>query len=76
GAHMYYLKKGTVDAHPDYIINLIHYEDAASLCKAILEKSYQGRVFMGCDDCPLSREKIMEHVRRSGKFKERFQGFT
>ncbi|XP_059072984.1 uncharacterized protein LOC131067013 isoform X1 [Cryptomeria japonica] len=76
GAHMYYLKKGSVDAHPEHIINLIHYEDAASLCKIILEKRYQGRVFMGCDNCPLSREKMMEYVTKSGKFKENFQGFT
>ncbi|XP_057857917.2 uncharacterized protein LOC131067013 isoform X3 [Cryptomeria japonica] len=51
-------------------------EDAASLCKIILEKRYQGRVFMGCDNCPLSREKMMEYVTKSGKFKENFQGFT
>lgn len=55
GPHMYYLKKGTVDVCPEHIINLIHYEDAASLCKVILAKRYRGHVFMGCDGCPLSR---------------------
>lgn len=76
GAHMYYLKKGTIDVCPEHIINLIHYEDAASLCKVILEKRYQGRVFMGCDGCPLSRQELMEEVNKSGKFKEKFKGFT
>lgn len=26
GAHFYWLHKGTVDARPDHILNLIHYE--------------------------------------------------
>jgi hypothetical protein len=26
GAHVYWLQKGTVDARPDHILNLIHYE--------------------------------------------------
>lgn len=76
GAHMYYLKKGTVDVCPGHIINLIHYEDAASLCKVILEKRYRGHVFMGCDRCPLSRQEMMEEVNKSGKFEEKFKGFT
>lgn len=76
GPHMYYLKKGTVDVCPEHIINLIHYEDAASLCKVILAKRYRGHVFMGCDGCPLSRQEMMEEVHKSGKFKEKFKGFT
>lgn len=26
GAHSYWLEKGTVEARPDHILNLIHYE--------------------------------------------------
>lgn len=55
GAHMHWLKKGTVDAHPDHILNLIHYKDAASLSVAILKKQLRGRTFLGCDNHPLSR---------------------
>ncbi|XP_073100241.1 uncharacterized protein [Elaeis guineensis] len=76
GAHVYCLEKGTVDARPDHILNLIHYEDAASLSIAIMKKKLQGRIFLGCDNHPLSRQEIMDCVNRSGKFNKKFQGFT
>lgn len=75
GAHMHWLKKGTVDAHPDHILNLIHYKDAASLSVAILKKQLRGRTFLGCDNHPLSRQEVMELVTRSGKFSKKFEGF-
>ncbi|KAL8524919.1 hypothetical protein ACS0TY_014513 [Phlomoides rotata] len=55
GAHSYWLEKGTSDIRPDHILNLIHYEDAASLSIAILKKKLHGRIFLGCDNHPLSR---------------------
>ncbi|XWS53673.1 hypothetical protein CRYUN_Cryun10bG0020800 [Craigia yunnanensis] len=58
GAHFYWLQKGTVDARPDHILNLIHYEDAASLSVTILKKKLRGRIFLGCDDHPLSSYSI------------------
>ncbi|THU68648.1 hypothetical protein C4D60_Mb08t06080 [Musa balbisiana] len=64
GAHVYWLDKGTVDALPDHVLNLIHYEDAASLSIAIMKKKLRGRVFLGCDNHPLSRQEIMDHVNR------------
>ncbi|XXG80693.1 hypothetical protein AAC387_Pa09g1501 [Persea americana] len=76
GAHVYWLKKGIVDARPDHILNLIHYEDAASLVVAILKKKFRGRIFLGCDNQPLSRQDLMELVNRSGKFSKKFEGFT
>ncbi|CAL9037591.1 unnamed protein product [Musa banksii] len=76
GAHVYWLDKGTVDALPDHVLNLIHYEDAASLSIAIMKKKLRGRVFLGCDNHPLSRQEIMDHVNRSGKFSKKFLGFT
>ncbi|XP_020584802.1 uncharacterized protein LOC110027634 isoform X2 [Phalaenopsis equestris] len=76
GAHFYYLKKGTVDIHPDGILNLIHYEDAASLAIAIMKKKLRSRIFLGCDNDPMSRGELMDCVNQSGKFSERFQGFT
>ncbi|XP_020254814.1 uncharacterized protein LOC109831791 [Asparagus officinalis] len=76
GAHTYWLEKGTVPYRPDHILNLIHYEDAASLAIAIMKKNLRGRTFLGCDDHPLSRQEIMECVKRSGKFSKEFQAFT
>ncbi|OMO53713.1 hypothetical protein CCACVL1_28405 [Corchorus capsularis] len=76
GAHFYWLNKGTVDARPDHILNLIHYEDAASLSVTILKKKLRGRIFLGCDNHPLSRQEIMDLVDKSGKFNKKFEGFT
>ncbi|XP_038720322.1 uncharacterized protein LOC120012854 [Tripterygium wilfordii] len=76
GAHVYWLKKGTVEARPDHILNLLHYEDAASLSVAILKKKLRGRIFLGCDNHPLSRQEVMDLVAKSGKFSKTFEGFT
>uniref|UniRef100_A0A0E0C1Y3 NAD-dependent epimerase/dehydratase domain-containing protein n=1 Tax=Oryza meridionalis TaxID=40149 RepID=A0A0E0C1Y3_9ORYZ len=51
-------------------------EDAASLAIAIMKKGHRGRIFLGCDNKPLSRQEIMDSVNRSGKFDTKFQGFT
>ncbi|XAR57129.1 hypothetical protein NMG60_11025161 [Bertholletia excelsa] len=76
GAHVYWLSKGTVDTRPDHILNLIHYEDAASLSIAILKKKLRGRCFLGCDNHPLSRQEVMDLVNNSGKFSKKFEAFT
>jgi len=36
GAHTFFLKQGKVDRWGGYLVNLIHYEDAASMCHAVL----------------------------------------
>ncbi|XP_011627424.1 uncharacterized protein LOC18445260 isoform X1 [Amborella trichopoda] len=76
GAHIYWLKKGTVETRPDYVLNLIHYEDAASLSVAILKKKLRGRIFLGCDSHPLSSQELMDYVNKSGKFSKKFLGFV
>ncbi|KAF7005859.1 hypothetical protein CFC21_020959 [Triticum aestivum] len=76
GAHYFWLRKGTLDSRPDHIINQIHYEDAASLAIAIMKKRPRGRIFLGCDNKPLSRQEIMDAVNKSGKFDTEFHGFT
>ncbi|CAL1413320.1 unnamed protein product [Linum trigynum] len=76
GAHTYWLEKGTVDVRPDHILNLIHYEDAASLCITILKKKLRSQIFLGCDNHPLSRQEVMDLVAKSGKFSKKFEGFT
>ncbi|KAK7359578.1 hypothetical protein VNO77_01539 [Canavalia gladiata] len=76
GAHNYYLEKGIVDGRPDHILNLIHYEDAASLSVAIMKKKFRGQIYLGCDDHPLSRQEMMDLVNKSGKFSKKFDKFT
>ncbi|RDY06581.1 hypothetical protein CR513_09406, partial [Mucuna pruriens] len=76
GAHAYWLEKGIVESRPDHILNLIHYEDAASLSVAILKKQFRGRIFLGCDNHPLSRQEVMDLVIKSGKFSKKFEKFT
>eukprot|EP00897_Mesotaenium_endlicherianum_P008949 jgi/Mesen1/8082/ME000434S07325 len=76
GAHTFWLRMGKVESRPDYMLNLIHYEDAASLCVAILRARKRGQVFMGCDNHPVSREGVMDATVRSGKFEGSFDGFT
>ncbi|XP_073135278.1 uncharacterized protein [Henckelia pumila] len=76
GAHSYWLERGTHDIRPDHILNLIHYTDAASLSIAILKKNLRGRIFLGCDNHPLSRQELMELVNKSGKFSKKFDAFT
>ncbi|XP_010548916.1 PREDICTED: uncharacterized protein LOC104820237 isoform X2 [Tarenaya hassleriana] len=76
GAHTYWLSKGTVDARPDHILNLIHYEDAASLAVATMKKKFRGQIFLGCDNHPLSRQEVMDLVAKSGKYDKKFEAFT
>ncbi|XVF62661.1 hypothetical protein PTKIN_Ptkin09bG0026300 [Pterospermum kingtungense] len=76
GAHFYWLEKGTVDSRPDHILNLIHYEDAASLSVTILKKKLRGWIFLGCDNHPLSRQDVMDLVAKSRKFSKKFKAFT
>lgn len=35
GPHTFFLKQGKVQRWPGYLVNLIHYEDAARLCHAV-----------------------------------------
>ncbi|CAN6995440.1 unnamed protein product [Brassica rapa subsp. trilocularis] len=76
GAHNYWLNKETVDARPDHILNLIHYEDAASLAVAIMKRKAGGRIYLGCDNHPLSRKEVMDLMDQSGKYDKKFKGFT
>ncbi|KAH0465267.1 hypothetical protein IEQ34_005370 [Dendrobium chrysotoxum] len=51
-------------------------EDAASLAIAIMKRKLRGRIFLGCDNNPISRKEIMDCVNRSRKYSGNFQGFT
>jgi nucleoside-diphosphate-sugar epimerase len=62
GAHSYWLRKGgEIEGRPDGIINLLHYDDAASACVAALTASNDdacGKVFLISDGNPMTREEI------------------
>ncbi|KAH7282829.1 hypothetical protein KP509_35G049300 [Ceratopteris richardii] len=76
GPHAYWVKKGVAECRGDHILNLIHYEDAASLCVTVLKGGYRGEIFLGCDNLPLSRQEMMDIVNESGKYEDKFQAFT
>ena len=63
GAHTFFLREKEVARWGGYTVNLIHYEDAASLCLAVLvgqggEEAgpYRSRAFLGCDGAPVTFE--------------------
>ncbi|KAG5628164.1 hypothetical protein H5410_013382 [Solanum commersonii] len=61
--------------HIDAFI-ILSLEDAASLSVTILKKRVRSRIFLGCDNHPLSRQELMDLVNKSGKFEKKFEGFT
>jgi len=76
GAHMYYLKVKEVPTRPDALLNLIHYQDAASLCAAVLASGAKGQVFMGCENNPVTKADMMEAVYATNKFGTEKVNFT
>lgn len=42
GAHTFFLRQGEVQRWGGYTVNLIHYEDAAELCLAVLQVRRSG----------------------------------
>ena len=71
GAHMYFLKIQTVPRWGESHINLIHYEDAASLSARIQQcgPETRGKIFLGCDNHPVSFQKMMDATLLSGEYK-------
>ena len=63
GAHSYYLslmRAGkTADASAHALLNLIHYDDAATLVVTALRKGARGAVYLGADGAPISRDAMM-----------------
>ena len=69
GAHTFFLRQGDVPRWGGYTVNLIHYEDAAALCLAVLQgtgagtpeggggaQHHRSRTFLGCDGAPVTFE--------------------
>ncbi|KAL4528635.1 hypothetical protein Ndes2437B_g03182 [Nannochloris sp. 'desiccata'] len=75
GAHTFFLKQGEVARDGGYTVNLIHYEDAARLTGAILRgqgseegsAGYRNKVFLGCDNMPITFEDMMKQIEASGQ---------
>jgi len=74
GAHTFFLRQGTVARPGSYLVNLLHYEDAASMAVAALAgdgsggKGYRGKLFLGADGVPVTFRDMMDATLRSGKF--------
>lgn len=72
GPHTFFLKQGEVKRWGGYLVNMIHYEDAASLCLAALmgrgsetDSTYRSQVFVGCDNAPVTFQEMMDSIESS-----------
>ena len=59
GPHRVYLRKAESPRRPDGLVNLIHYDDAARLCRRALLRGRAGATYLGCDDQPISRAELV-----------------
>jgi nucleoside-diphosphate-sugar epimerase len=73
GAHNYWLSASEIVGGPDGIINLLHYEDAASACMAALlaGPQQQQRLFLISDGNPMTRRQICEYALSAAVYKEK-----
>jgi nucleoside-diphosphate-sugar epimerase len=74
GAHNYWLERGNgvVKGRSDGIINLLHYDDAASSCVAALKVGPEvnsNKVFLISDGNPTTRKGICESALKSARYK-------
>jgi hypothetical protein len=79
GPHRVFLRAARSPRHPDGLINLIHYDDAATLCLAALLRGSAGSIYVGCDGHPITRQEIVEAALRSERYEHhgqpcRFEG--
>jgi len=80
GAHNFWITKGRVSGSPDGIINLLHYDDAASACLAALKRQWQDptaaasnadqRIFLLSDGHPMTRREICQSALQARIYKE------
>lgn len=68
GAHMFFLKAGSVSRCGENVINLIHYEDAAALTVEALLAGTRSKNYLGCDNHPVTLAAMMKYVVDSGKY--------
>jgi len=71
GAHSYYLKVPEIKGRDDHIVNLLHYDDAASACIAAIRAGRDAvskRVFLISDGHPMTREELLEATLANKKY--------
>ena len=73
GPHTFWMNAGESKTNPNAVVNMIHYEDAASLAACILrsdgvEGYYRAREFVGVEDNPVSRKEMMDAVARCERY--------
>ena len=72
GAHNYWLESGNdIQGRADGIINLLHYDDAASACMAAIEAgptAVAGKTFLISDSHPTTRLGICESAIKAAKY--------
>eukprot|EP00879_Flechtneria_rotunda_P005880 GHRR01006186.1.p1 GENE.GHRR01006186.1~~GHRR01006186.1.p1 ORF type:complete len:376 (+),score=78.33 GHRR01006186.1:170-1297(+) len=75
GPHTFFIKQGEVARYGGYVVNMLHYEDAARMALAILKgdgcsdgSRWQGQVFVGCDNNPLTFQEMVDACFESGQF--------
>lgn len=74
GAHTAFLKMGQVARPGSYLVNLIHYEDAASIAVSALSHRgpdgvpLRGELLLGADGVPVTFRDMMDAVAKSGRF--------
>lgn len=68
GPHRVYLRTTASPRRPDGWLNLIHYDDAASLCVAALERGEAGELLLGCDGQPITRDRLVASTAKSLRY--------
>jgi nucleoside-diphosphate-sugar epimerase len=71
GPHRVFLRQRRSPRRGDGLLNLIHYDDAAGLCVAALDRGDPGAVYLGCDGRPITRRELADAASRSGLFEGR-----
>jgi nucleoside-diphosphate-sugar epimerase len=72
GAHNFWLTQGKVAGSASGIINLLHYDDAASACLAAIRAGMRSKVFLLSDGNPLTRQEICAAALRA----RMYQGYS
>ena len=70
GPHSYWFRTGRVRGDPGGLINLIHYDDAADLVVAALDRGDPGGIYLGCDGKPMSRKEICTAAAKHPNFSD------
>ncbi|KAJ1461273.1 hypothetical protein M885DRAFT_507162 [Pelagophyceae sp. CCMP2097] len=68
GPHSYWLKQTSVDARPDGVVNLLHYDDAATASIAALRKGETQETWLVSDGSPITREAICAAAVKAARY--------